>query len=69
MTRQTEATLKLTDEDRRQEVVERLVTSLPLQVSGYECSTETVIDVLVKAAVTGQTIETTCKELDNMVDG
>ena len=69
MTRQTETTLKLTDEDTRQEAVERLVTYLPLQVSGYECSTETVIDVLVKAAVTGQTIETACKELDDMVDG
>ena len=69
MVQQTQATLKLTDENTRQEAIDRLATYLPLQVSGYECSVETVIDVLVKAAVTGQTIETTCKELDDMVDG
>ena len=69
MTSQTKATLKLTDEDTRQEAVERLTTYLPLQVSGYECSAETVFDVLVKAAVSGQTIEAVCKDLDGMVDG
>jgi putative transposase len=69
MTRQPQTTLKLTDEDTRQAALERLTTYFPLQVSGYECSAETVMDVLVKAAVTGQTIETACKELDDMVDG
>jgi len=69
MTSQTKATLKLTDENTRQEAVERLTRYLPLQVSGYECSAETVIDVLVKAAVSGQTIEAVCKDLDEMVAG
>ena len=69
MTPQTKTTLKLTDEDTRQEAIERLTTYFPLQVSGYDCTAETVIDVLVKAAVTGQTIEATCKELDEMVAG
>ncbi len=69
MTLQTQATLKLTDEDTRQEALEKLTTYFPLQVSGYECTAETVFDVLVKAAVTGQTIETVCKDLDDMVDG
>lgn len=69
MTSQTKTTLKLTDEDTRQEAVERLTRYLPLQVSGYECSAETVIDVLVKAAVSGQTIEAVCKDLDEMVAG
>ncbi len=69
MTPQTTTTLKLTDEDTRQEAIEKLSTYFPLQVSGYECTTETVFDVLVKAAVTGQTIETTCNDLDDMVDG
>lgn len=69
MTSQTKATFELTDEDTRQEAVGRLTTCLPLQVSGYECSAETVFDVLVKAAVSGQTIEAVCKGLDDMVDG
>ena len=65
----SQATLKLTDDDTRHEAVERLTTYLPLQVSGYECTVETVFDVLVKAAVTGQTIETACNDLDQVVDG
>ncbi len=45
MTSETKATLKLTDEDTRQEAIERLTASFPLQVSGYECTAETVFDV------------------------
>lgn len=69
MTPQTKTTLTLTDEDTRQEALERLTTYFPLEVSGYECGTETVFDVLIKAAVTKQTIETVCNDLDEMVDG
>jgi len=69
MTPKTKADLKLTDEDARQEALKRLTTYFPLQVSGYECTTETVFDVLLKAAVSGQTIEAVCNELDDMVDG
>jgi putative transposase len=69
VTPQAKATLELTDEDTRQEAIERLTTYFPLQVSGYECTTETVFDVLVKAAATGQTIEAVCNDLDDMVDG
>jgi hypothetical protein len=69
MTPSPQATLKLTDEDTRQEAIARLTTYFPLRVSGYECTAETVFDVLVKAAVTGQTIETACNDLDEMVDG
>jgi len=65
----TKTSLKLTDEDTRQAALERLSTYLPLQVSGYECSPETVFDVLIKAAISGQTIETVCNGLANMVDG
>ena len=69
MTPRTQATLKLTDADTRQEAIERLTTYFPLRVSGYECTPETVFDVLVKAAVTRQTIETVCNDLDGMVNG
>ncbi len=69
MTSQTKTRLKLTEEDTRQEAIERLATYFPLQISGYECTPETVFDVLVKAAVSGQTIEAVCNDLDDMVDG
>jgi hypothetical protein len=69
MTRQTKTNLKLTDEDTRNEAIERLGTYFPLQIGGYDCTAETVYDVLVKAAVTGQTIETVCNDLAEMVDG
>lgn len=69
MTPQTKPNLKLTDEDTRQEAIERLGTCFPLQIGGYDCTAETVYDVLVKAAVTGQTIEAVCNNLDDMVDG
>jgi len=69
MTPQTEATLTLTAEDTRQKAIERLSEFIPLQVSGYECTPEMVYDVLVKAAVSQQTIEAACNDLAGMVDG
>jgi putative transposase len=61
--------LKLTDKDTHDAAAERLATYLPLKVSGYECTTESVIDVLIKAATTQQTIECVCNDLDEMVSG
>lgn len=66
---QTETTLKLTDTDTREVAVERLATYLPLEVDGYACTTETVLDVLIQAATTRQTIEGVCNDLDEVVDG
>jgi len=65
----TKTTLKLTDRDTRDAAVERLTTYLPLEVDGYACTTETVLDVLIQAAVTCQTIESVCNDLDEIVDG
>ncbi|MEE8389858.1 MAG: hypothetical protein V3S14_03550 [Anaerolineae bacterium] len=62
-------TLTLTDKDTHDAVVERLATYLPLEASGYECTTEMVLDVLIKAAATQQTIECVCNDLDGMVSG
>jgi hypothetical protein len=62
-------TLTLTDKNTHDAVAERLVTYLPLEASGYECTTEMVLDVLIKAAATQQTIECVCNELDGMVSG
>ena len=66
---QRKTELKLTDEDTRQEAVERLGTYFPLEISGYNCTPEIVYDVLTKAAVTRQTIENVCKNLEEIVDG
>jgi hypothetical protein len=61
--------LKLTDEATRNRAVERLKNHLNLQAVGYECTTEMVLDVLIRAAVTRQTIETVCHDLAKMVEG
>lgn len=65
----TKTTLKLTDIDTRNAAVERLATYLPLEIDGYACTTDIVLDVLIQAAVTRQTIESVCNDLDEIVDG
>jgi len=69
MTPQTKAPLTLTAEDTRRKATARLSRFIPLQVSGYECATEMVFEVLVKAAVTRQTIEAACNDLEEVVNG
>lgn len=64
--RQTQA-LILSDTATREFAIERLKSHIPLQVSGYACTTNQVFDV--RAAVSHQTIETVCQELPEMVDG
>lgn len=61
--------LILSDESSRQYALERLKSHFKLEVSGYECTAEKVFDVLIQAAVTHQTIESVCQELQEMVDG
>ena len=58
------ATIRLTDRAVRDIAVERLKQHLPLAVAGYECTTEMVLDVLLKAAVTRQTVEAVCQDLE-----
>ncbi|MBN1993679.1 MAG: transposase [Anaerolineae bacterium] len=60
----THTNLTLTDQDTRNEAVERLTTYSPFQATGYDCTTDMLFDVLVKAAVTKQTIEAVCQDLD-----
>jgi putative transposase len=61
--------LKLTDEATRAKAIERLKSHLNLQAVGYNCTTDMVLDVLIRAAITGQTIETVCHTLVKVVDG
>ena len=65
----TGSQLKLTDEATRNEANQRLQKHLNLQAVGYECTTEMVLDVLIRAAVNRQTIETVCHNLTGVVDG
>jgi putative transposase len=60
--------LKLTDHDVRNRAVARLREHLPLSVSGYDCTTDMVLDVLIKAAVTRKTVEAVCNDLQNVSD-
>jgi hypothetical protein len=47
----------------RQTVSDLITEHLKLQADGYDCSTQVVTDVLVKASVEGQAIEGTCNDL------
>lgn len=69
MVTKTPSQLKLTDEATRISAIERLKHHLNIQAAGYDCTTEMVLDVLIRAAVTRQTIETVCQELVEVVDG
>ena len=54
---------ELNDEMTRQATIAHLREHLPLAVNGTKASTEMVLDVLVHAAVKGQSIEASCAEL------
>ena len=64
----SQSTLTLTDRDVRDTAVTRLSRHLPLAVEGYHCTTEMVVDVLVKAAATQKTVEAVCADLQAVVD-
>ena len=69
MVAKTVSQLKLTDEATRTNAIERLKNHLNLQAAGYDCTTEMVLDVLIRAAVTRRTIEAVCHDLVEVVDG
>lgn len=60
--------LELTDQQVHDLAVTRLSEQLPLDVTGYACTTTMILDVLIKAAVTGRTIEAVCKDLERVAD-
>jgi hypothetical protein len=55
---------QLSAEDARQAVAQSLRNHLKLTIDGYKCDTSSVVNVLVKAAVEGQTIESVCADLE-----
>src|SRR5258706_16180967 len=54
---------RLSGEGVRQVVEQTVREHLKLDIDGYKCDTATVVSVLVKAAIEGQTIESVCEDL------
>lgn len=54
---------QLSGETVRQVVEQTLREHMNLTIDGYKCDTATVVNVLVKAAIEGQTIESVCEDL------
>jgi hypothetical protein len=54
---------QLNGEDVRQVVEQTLRGYLSLAIDGYKCDSRSVVNVLVKAAIEGQTIESVCDDL------
>lgn len=59
---------ELCSEETRQATIEHLKRHLPLEVKGTKASTEMVLEVLVHAAVNGQSIEASCAALAGSAD-
>jgi putative transposase len=59
---------ELSDEETRQATITHLREHLPLEVKGTKASSEMVLEVLVHAAVNGQSIEASCAELAGSAD-
>src|SRR5579859_5888461 len=55
---------EFTSEEVRQVVEQEMVEHLKLDIAGYKCDTRTVVNVLVKAAVERETIESVCGDLE-----
>ena len=55
---------RLAAEDVRATVEQVLREHLKLNIAGYKCDVATVVNVLVKAAIEGQTIESVCADLE-----
>jgi len=59
----------LSGSEVRQIVSDLIAEYLQLQAEGYNCSTQVMTDVLVKASIEGETIESTCDDLDAVPTG
>jgi hypothetical protein len=54
---------RLTAKNVRQKTMNTLTEHLSLQAQGYRCTTEMVLDVLLKASAEGSSIEAACQDL------
>jgi putative transposase len=67
--RGTQSLPTLSASEVRQTVSALITEHLGLQADGYNCSTQVLNDVLVKASVEGETIESTCDDLEAVPTG
>ena len=61
--------LRLTDDDVYHKISEQLLPLLSNAMNGYSCDQQTVVDMVVKASVTGAAIEGTCNSLEDAPTG
>jgi hypothetical protein len=57
---------ELTAEDVRQAVLNTLQEHLSLETEGYRCTTEMMLNVLLKAAVDRSSLEAACADLEQV---
>ena len=60
---------RLKAEDVRHQTMKTLMKSIPLQVNGYQCTTEMIFDILMKASAESSSLDAACEDLENVADG
>jgi hypothetical protein len=59
---------ELKAEDVRHYMIEKMKEYLPVEAHGYCCSTEMILDVLIKASAECSSIEAACGDLEEVAD-
>ena len=57
---------RLTTEDVRRQTMKTLTENLTMKANGYRCSTEMVLDVILKASAERSSIEAACQDLEGV---
>jgi hypothetical protein len=60
---------ELKAEDVHRTMLETLQSHLSLKTEGYRCTTEQVLNVVVKAAAAGSSLEAVCSDRPDGIDG
>ena len=59
---------KLKAKDIRHKMLETMLEHLTLEANGYQCTTEMVMDVVMKASAEQSSIEAACADLEEVAD-
>lgn len=59
---------ELNAKDVRHQTQQTLLKHLPWQIKGYRCTTEMVVDVVLKASAEGSSVEAACADLEQVAD-
>src|SRR5512147_1066858 len=59
---------ELKAEDVRQYAIEKMKEYIPVEANGYCCTTEMILDVLLKASAECSSIEAACADLEDVAD-